>query len=287
MKNNITNSRLIIVIVCAIFMSFFSTSVNAQKKQKARVSVNFTKIENVNTLNISGKYKDHKKYKPAKGLELNIYQTLENDSVNLLGKVTLNKVGKGIFNIDKAFVNKLDSYDFKVVHKGSKMFKKVSKNLSVKVAYLNAELKGGDKKPIISATLKDANNNPIEGVELKVNLKRLFSPLSIGKEPYFTDKDGAINVPITVKMPGIDGVLNYEVTLEDSDDYGTIKYVVSAKIGSVIKDLSTFDERTMWAPPQKAPWADIIIPNLLIFGIWLILFYLIFNLYRISKQKHT
>jgi len=287
MKNNIINGRLIIVIACAVFMSFFSTSVNAQKKQKARISVNFTKVGNVNTLNVSGKYKDHRKYKPAKGLELNIYQVFENDSLNLLGKVTLNKGGKGIFNIDKSFDKKLDSYNFKVSHKDSKKFKKVTKRLSVKVANLKAELKGDKKNPIILATLTDADNNPLEGVELKIDLERLFSPLSIGKGPYFTDKDGTINVPITVKMPGIDGKLNYEVVLEDSDDYGTIKSVVNTDIGSVIKDLSTFDQRTMWSPPQKAPWVDLIIPNLLIFGIWLTLFYLIFNLYRISKHKNA
>jgi hypothetical protein len=287
MKNNITNSRLIIVIVCTVFMSFLSITVNAQKKQKARVKVSFIKVGNVKALNISGKYKEHRKYKPAKGLELNVYQTFENDSIDLLGSVTLNKSGKGKINVDKAFTNKLENYSFKVSHIGSKKFKKVSKSLSVKVANLKAELKGSDKKPIITATFTDAENNPIEGVELNVNLQRLFSPLSIGKGPYFTDKDGTINVPITVKMPGIDGKLNYEVVLDDSDDYGTIKTVVNTKIGSVIKDLSTFDQRTMWSPPQKAPWADIIIPNMLIFGIWIILFYLIFNLYRISKQKNV
>lgn len=287
MKNNTTSSKLIIVIVCAIFMGFINTSVNAQKKQKARVSVNFIKVGNVNTLNISGKYKDHKKYEQAEGLELNVYQNLANDSVNLLGKVTLNKAGKGVINIDKAFVNKLDSYDFNILHNGSKMFKKVSKSLSVKVAYLKAEIKEGDKNPIIAATFTDADNNPIEGMELKFKLQRLFSPIKIGEGFYFTDKSGAINVPITTKMPGINGELNYEVVLADSEDYGTIKTIVKTNIGSVIKDLSTFDERTMWSPPQKAPWVAIIIPNLLIFGIWLILFYLIFNLYRISKQKNV
>jgi len=287
MKNNITNSKLIIVIVCTIFMSFFSVTTNAQKKLKARVKVSFIKVGDVNTLNISGKYKEHRKYKAAKGLELNVYQTFENDSIDLLGKVTLNKAGKAKINVNKAFKNTLESYSFKVSHKGSKKFKKASKSISVKVANLTAELKGDSKNPVISATFTDAQNKPLEGVELKVNLQRLFSPLAIGERPYFTDKDGTINGPITVKMPGIDGKLNYEVVLDDSDDYGTIKSVVNTDIGSVIKDLSTFDQRTMWSPPQKAPWADLIIPNLLIFGIWLTLFYLIFNLYKISKQKNV
>ncbi len=268
-------------------MSFFSITANAQKKLKARVKVSFVKVGDVNTLNISGKYKEHRKYKPAKGLTLDIYQTFENDSIDFLGKVTLNKTGKAKINVDKAFKNTLEDYSFKVTHKGSKKFKKVSKSLSVKVANLTAELKGGRKNPVISATFTDAQNKPLKDVELKVNLQRLFSPLPIGEGPYFTDKDGTINVPITVKMPGIDGKLNYEVVLDDSDDYGTIKTVVNTNIGSVIKDLSTFDQRTMWSPPRKAPWADLIIPNMLIFGIWITLFYLIFNLYKISKQKNV
>jgi len=287
MKNNIFRNKGILVVIFALLTLFSSLTVNAQKKQKARVKAQYTKIGSTNLLMVSGKYKEHRKYKPATGLDLKVYQVLDNDSLNLVGDVVLNKEGKGQVNIDIVFKNTLDNYNFKVIHKDSKLFKKASKNVSIKVANLKAAITYVDKKPFITATLTDAKNEPIKETEIKVDLQRLFAPLDIGKGSYFTDELGAINVPILNKMPGIDGKLNYEVVLADSDDYGTIKTIVKTNIGSVVKDLSTFDQRTMWSPPTKAPLYILIIPNLLIFGIWGCLVTLVFNLYRISKYKNA
>jgi len=287
MKNKIVKSNIVLITFCVLFVSLYNTSVQAQKKQRARVKAQYTKVGNNNFIIVSGKYKEHKKYKPAIGLDVNVYQVFENDSLDLLGKVVLNKNGKGKVNVDKAFKNNFDNYNFKVIHKDSKLFKKSAKSVIIKVAHLKAALNFVNQKPFITATLTNAKNKPIEGVELKVELQRLFAPLTIGKGPYFTNEYGTINIPITRKMPGINGRLNYDVVLEDSDDYGTIKSFVRAKIGSVVKDLSTFDQRTMWAPPSKAPLFDLIIPNILIFGIWGFLVALVFNLYRISKYKNA
>jgi len=285
MKNNRFISKSVLAIIFSGFMVFMNTEANAQsKKQKARVKVAFYNNEGVSQLKLSAKYKKHKKYKPATGLDLNIYNVLENDSLFLISKVKINKEGKAFVNLNKVLNNNQSAYTFKIIHKKSKNFKKVSKTLSIKIAYLNAKLTSTDKKPSITATLTDYDHNPVEGAELKVNLQRYFAPLSIGNKSFFTDNNGTIVVPITRKMPGLNGKLNYEVVLEDNDDYGNIKTVIPTNLGTQITDLSTFDQRTMWSPPSKAPYYDLIIPNLLILFIWGTLFLLMFNLYRISKH---
>ncbi len=286
--NNINIIRVLVLFIGVIFLPITQKNIYAQKKvQKARIKVNYTNNNGLNLLKVSAKYKEHRKYKPATGLDIKVYNVLENDSLVLIGNGILDKKGTAAFNVANAFKNISDTYTFKVIHMASKKFKKATKSVSISVAYIKAELKKIDKVPTIFATLTDANNKPIEGVELKVNLQRYFAPLAVGKSGYFTDVNGSISVPITRKMPGLNGKLNYEVVLEDSDDYGNIITVVKTNIGTQIKDLSTFDQRTMWSPPTKAPLFDLIVPNLLIFGIWGYLFVLIFNLYRISKYKHT
>jgi 5-hydroxyisourate hydrolase-like protein (transthyretin family) len=287
MKNNkIRNS--ITLLLCFVFIAFSNILVNAQtKKQKARVSVTFNKEGKLNFLKISGKYKEGKKYNPAEGLDVDIYQVFENDSLVLLTNVTLNKKGVATVDVTKVLQNNLEQYNFNVTHKASKKFKKVTKKISFQVADLNASLQTKDEKHFIVAKLTNTNNEPIEDAELKVQLQRLFSPLAVGKGIYFTDENGMINVPITEIMPGVKGKLNYEVILEDSDDYGTIIKVIETSIGKPIVDQSTFDERTMWSPPTKAPWFNLIIPNILIVGIWGYLVILVFNLYRISKHKNS
>jgi len=286
MKNNIIKNSLL--FICVAFLTFSVTNASAKsKKQKARLSVQYYKEGNQNILNISAKYKQGRKYVMGKGLNLKIYSVIENDSLVFLGDATLNNAGKYAFNVDKAFSKVQDLYTFKVVFKGSKTLKKATKTVAISIANLISKLNKTEDGYSIEATLTNAANEPIEGQELKVQLERLFSPLPIGEGINFTDKNGTIVVPIKEIMPGINGKLIYEVVLDDSDDYGTIKSVITTNIGKPIKDLSTFDERTMWSPPTKAPWVDLIIPNLLILGIWGTLVILVINLFKISKHKNS
>lgn len=284
------NSRIktyINFFVCFICFTLFSTQVIAQdKKAKARLSVTFNKEGSVKLLKLSAKYKDDNTYKPATGLDLNIYQVFENDSLVSLGNVVLDKKGAANFDVSGVFETILTDYNFNVEHEGSEKFKKVSKDISVQVANLVGEIQTEDDTHVIVGKLTNANNEPIEGVELKVRLQRSFAPLTVSKDIHFTDEFGTINVPITEIMPGINGKLNYELVLLDNEKYGTIKTVIEANFGKPIVDQSTFDQRTMWSPPLKAPWFVLIIPNLLILGIWGVLLKITFNLYRISKHKN-
>ncbi|PJA05698.1 MAG: hypothetical protein COX71_05450 [Flavobacteriales bacterium CG_4_10_14_0_2_um_filter_35_18] len=269
-------------------MAFSSSKIEAQEKQNARISVQYNKIGNQNLLKISAKYKEDKKFVPASDLNLKVYKTVSDDSTTLLGTLKLAKDGNGIFDVSNEITKGLDTISFSVVHEASDKFEEASNEVGIKLANLSAVLNLDDETtPTIMATLTDVNNVPLEGVELKVKLQRSFAPLAIGEDSYFTDESGTINVPITVKMPGLDGKLIYEVIIDENETYGSIKTIIESNLGTKIKDLSTFDQRTMWGPPRKAPLVALIVPNLLIFGIWLTLFFLIFNLYRISKQKKS
>jgi len=137
----------------------------------------------------------------------------------------------------------------------------------------------------IKATLTDEFGEPISGQKLKISLERMFAPLGIGKS-YKTDKKGNISVPLLAQYSGIDGKLNFEVSLE-SKKYGTVKYLLSTSIGKPIEDLSTFEDRTLWSPPGKTPLFLLVFPNLLLLGIWCVILLIIINLYKIysTKQK--
>ena len=286
MKNNIIKNS--ILLICVAFMTFSFTNVNAKTiKQKARLKVHYYKEGNQNILNISAQYKEDKIFKMAKDLDFEVYSIVENDSLVFLGNAVLNNAGKFAFNVDKAFEKAQDMYAFKVIHKESDAYKKTDQTIEIKIANLVSKLNKSEDGYNIEATLTNAAKEPIVGQELKVQLQRLFSPLPIGEGIHFTDENGTIIVPIKEIMPGIEGKLNYEVVLKDSDAFGTIKSIISTNIGKPIKDLSTFDERTMWSPPTKAPWAILFIPNILIFGIWGTLLILVINLFRISKHKNS
>lgn len=282
-----SNNNLLLILICFVLIGLTNKDMYAQsKKQKARVSINFNSSENVNLLKVSAKYKKGKSYTPAANLDFKVYLVIENDSLELIGAIATNNKGIAVIDITNAFGKIREQYSFNIIHDETEKFSKIDKTTTIKVAKLSAALKTTDEKHFISAQLLNVQNEPIEGAELKVQLQRLFSPLAVGEGSYFTDENGNINVPITEIMPGLDGKLNYEVVLQDSDDYGTIKAVIPTTIGKHIEDLSTFDQRTMWSPPSKTPVFLLIILNVLIFGIWAYLSILMFNLYRIYKHKN-
>ena len=116
-----------------------------------------------------------------------------------------------------------------------------------------------------------------------MQLQRLFAPLTIGESSYETDDDGRVQIELTDTMPGIDGILTFQVTM-DSRKYGIVKNIFEAPIGKVIVDQSTFNDRTMWSPPNKTPIFLLIFPNLIILGIWFVIGLLVFNLIKIYKS---
>jgi len=120
---------------------------------------------------------------------------------------------------------------------------------------------------------------------LKIQVQRLFRPLLIGEEFNQTDDNGTILVPVEEEIPGVDGNLIFEVVLDESDDYGTVKALVKSSTGIPIVNESTFDVRTMWSTRDKTPIFLLIFPNILIAVTWGLIIYLIINLFKISKAK--
>jgi hypothetical protein len=213
-----------------------------------------------------------------------------NDEETELGKVTTNMEGKAKFVLKSLAAIKPDStntYNVVISFMGNDGFKRASKSISFKDAIIKANIITKDSVNYMSATLIDASKDSLLSNQLlNVQVQRLFRPLRIGKEFNSTDENGTILVPIEEGIPGVDGILTFEVVLKESDDYGTVKAIVEAPLGIPIVDESTFDERTMWSPRNKTPLFLLIVPNLLIFGMWGIIVYLTVNLFKISKIKN-
>lgn len=277
------------VLISFAFMVIFTLASAQDKKLKARVSAQYNKIMNKESLiSLSAKYKTEDGFEPATGLEFNVYKMVTDGSASLIGKTKTNEAGAARFilnpgDLKNAEAGTLFTYTIKI--ENNSRFEDYETTVSFSDANLNAEVQTVDSVHQIKATLTDASGNPVSGQSLKVGLQRMYAPLQIGKDSYETDENGSVLVPFEEPMPGIDGLLTFEVSLSESGEYGTIKATVSAPIGIPVSDESTFDQRTMWSPPTKTPYYLLIFPNLIILGVWVPILILIFNLFRISKAK--
>ncbi|SNR61870.1 hypothetical protein [Lutibacter flavus] len=288
---SLLNFRYSILVLFYIFLNNSThqdTYAQNTKNNIVRLNVTYVKIMKGDMFfDIKATSKIDKKSVGIANINLDIYNEIDSSESILLGKTTTNLNGEGKFILDNINAIKTDStnfYNIKILFKGNDSFKKASKYFSFKNADINSKLITKDSINYISATLIDrTNDSPIEGEPLTVQVQRLFKPLKLGKELNFTNENGSIVVPIEEGIPGVDEILTFEIVLTDHDDFGTIKALIKAPIGIPIVEESTFNERTMWSPRNKTPIFLLIIPNILTFGIWGFIIYLIVNLFKIQK----
>jgi len=286
MKNQLKFSTVFLVFLSVFFItSGFSQEV---EKSKVRLKADYVKVmggEVYFDLNASARVNGDNIKVPD--LDLIIYNEVGDEKIKLgEAKTDVNGDGKLVLeNLNLIKPDSTNTYNVSISFKGNDSFKRASKSLSFKDAAIEAKYFTEDSINYISATLIDKSNDSlIAGSLLRVQIQRLFKPLKIGEEYNITDDDGTVVVTIPEGIPGDDGNLIIEVVLNQSDDFGTVKALVQAPVGSIKVDESTFNQRTMWSPRNKTPLFMLIFPNLLILGIWGFIIYLFINLFKIAKS---
>ncbi len=287
-KYFITNCKSIFLILTIVFSLFGTKSFGQEDKKNASLGVQYFKIMKEHSyLDISAKFKGKSGFEPCKDLSLNVYKvdtTGVAEPINM-GAIKTHKDGKVKFLILPKFIGTGASYAVKV--ENNKAFEDNEEIVSVKDVTIEATIEKTDSLYQIKAYVLSANNKPIADETVKIGLKRLFGNLSVGdKESYTTDENGEVSVLVEKGYTGLDGKLNFQIIIPESESYGTVIANLNEKFGVPIVDKSGFNERTMWSPPTKAPLFLLLISNIILIGIWGILTYLMFNLYKIYKSKN-
>ncbi len=284
----IKNCKSFLLILTVLF-AFSGNSTYAQKEKKsASLSIQYSKImKEYSFLTINAKSKGEKGFEPCGNLNFTVYKK---DTTGVvadikIGEIKTNKDGKAKFVIPAKFVEQSTTY--KVKSENDKVYEDADESLTIKDINIEATIEKADNDYTIKAKLLSAANKPVAEEALNIGLKRLFGNLSVGGEAnYTTDADGAVEAKVEKGYTGIDGKLNFQVVLPESEKYGTVIANINTAFGVPIVDKSTFNQRTMWSPPTKIPFFLLIIPNVLLIGIWSILTLLLFNLYKIYKSKN-
>lgn len=277
------------LLICLALTLFFAPELSAQnKKERVRLNADYIKITGKeHYLNIKASARIDKQTVAVNGIDLSVFQVID-DVESELGTTKTNALGTSKFVIRDFSSLQPDStgvYNLIVVFDGNDTFKKASRDVTFRDATIVANWIEKDSLNFVSAKITDsALDSALAEVNLRVQVERLFRPLRLGEDFYSTDDDGEIEVQIEDEIPGIDGKLNLEVVLIESDDYGTVKTIIEAPVGTHIVEESTFDQRTMWSPRGKTPIVLLAITFAFIIVVWGIFLYLVINLFKIVKS---
>ena len=272
----------------ALSLMVFIPASAQEKKERLRVRAIYTKIMNGPVhLDLSTSARIDGTNMDVPNIPLQLYYEVAGEEIPL-SEVETGPDGSIRYTLDNLGVIRPDStglYILGASFAGNDSFRKASRTMEFRDAVINASLEQRDSLNYITATLSDvALDSLVEDALIKVQVKRMFKPLRISEDLLMTDADGSILVEIPTDIPGKDGILDIEVLIEDNDTYGTVKSELQAPVGTPIVVESTWDQRALWARGSKAPLFILIFTGILVAGSWGLIFYLLFNLYKIAKN---
>jgi hypothetical protein len=134
--------------------------------------------------------------------------------------------------------------------------------------------------------MKDALWIPVKGVDVILAVKRMDGDLLINETPTFTtDSTGKASGDFKRdSIPGdAKGNIIIVAKIVDNDTYGNLVVEKTVPWGNKFVYVSTFNKRTLFATRDKAPiWLLFIVYSIVI-GVWGVLMYLVFNIFKIKK----
>jgi len=287
-KFKLINAFALLLIISSNLIFGVNDLYAQTKKNRARINADYVNVVGEeHYLNIKASARIDKKTVALSNLDLIILQE-SNGKETEIGKAVTNASGTSKFTIHDFSGLQPDSlgvYNLVVSFEGNEELKKASRNVTFRNANIKVEWIERDSINYVKAKFIDTQlDSAIGNIPLGVRVDRLFRPLKIGEDSYRTDDQGEIEVAIEDGIPGIDRNLQIEIVLNESDDYGTVIGQVTAPIGTLIVDESTFDKRTMWSPRGKTPIFLLTLTYSFIFIVWGIFLYLFINFIRIFKS---
>ncbi len=149
------------------------------------------------------------------------------------------------------------------------------------------ELSADDGQKSITAFVHslDSTKQPIQDVDIHFYLKRDFGLMRIGEPANNTKADGKVTVNFPENIIGdLDGKVTVIAKVENNFLYNDTESAIGRKWGTaLVSGDEKFNHRALWGGRDKSPLWLLFMANGIIFGVWAVIIYVIYNIFRIKK----
>ena len=256
------------------------------KATKTKLSLNCTQLAN-HQVKVQAKLsaRPEDQYVALANVEIVFYNVTDSAEI-LLGKGISNK--DGLIEIlvnskEQLSMNEDGYFNIMASFEGDDINKSSDDEVLFKPAIFEMEAKVLDSvKTITIKTYDDSEEAlPIEDLEVKLLVPRMFSDLTIASE--YTDEDGMVAFKFPDDLPGGEnGELVIIANADDSDDHASLQRQVENNWGVPVSISEHIEERSLWSP--DAPLWMVITFSLLMILVWGHFFIIIYKLFAIRKE---
>lgn len=152
---------------------------------------------------------------------------------------------------------------------------------------LKIELSANNEKKTLTAFVcsLDTPGIPLPEIDVQFYVQMDFGLLPISKSPNFTGTDGKVTVIFPDRIMG-DHKGNVQIIgkIENNFLYNNAEISMVQAWGLALKTQDDFfNQRSLWGARDKSPVWLLLLANGIIVGVWAVIFFVIFNLFRIKK----
>jgi mono/diheme cytochrome c family protein len=143
-----------------------------------------------------------------------------------------------------------------------------------------------NKSLAIRVVSADSAKLPVPEMDVHFYVKREFGLQSIGAKSNFTNADGKVIINFSEKIIGDTlGNITIVAKIENNLLFNDAQASVSKKWGVKLETHdAAFNKRSLWGARDKSPVWLLLLANGIILGVWLVILYVVFNLFRMKNS---
>ncbi|MFI5188349.1 MAG: hypothetical protein ACHQF0_16580 [Chitinophagales bacterium] len=285
---NMTLVSIITIVFCRIADAQDQSKATGKNEDAIELSY-YKKADLTKTVMavITAKNKEGK-FVPLKNVRVNFY-TIHNKEQHLLDIANTNNKGQAIIVIKKELPLD-DSLYFTIVAKieNDTLYEDAQEQMHYKDANLILILNPHDTTRLLTAKIteigKDGKEIPVKDAEVKFYVKRLFGIMPAAEDYTInTDENGEAVFSYPKDIPGdTAGLITIAARMEDNKDFGNVENMANTSWGTPLMVEKDPFPRALWEP--YAPLPLIITISTLFGGVWVIYFFIFYQLRKIKKE---
>ncbi len=278
---------LIILIGTVLVATAIPTLGKVQEKERTRLRMYYSKLpsgyKQISVILTSGRGKNTLNVADA---TINLSVELE-DSTLFLTDIITKTDGTAELQIEEGYKFPTDEDGFTTIlaeYDGNDSLRAASSDLEIKDVFLTLSFEIEDSLKILTVKAEepggDGNRVPVEGLDIKIGIERLYSILDI--DVVETDEEGLGILEFPNDLPGDSlGNLKILALIDDHDDYGTMSVSGDVDWGLSVSYYAKPLPRQLYS--DEAPLWMITAVFIILMGAWYHFFLSIFKLYKLKK----
>jgi len=281
------------ITLTGLFSCIIAARSQSQSQDKSETSIELSYYKNADmtktVLAIVTAKNEDEKFIPAKNIQVNFYVIHDKEQL-LLKSANTDIKGQAVIELQNDLPLD-DSLYFTIVAKieNDNLYDDAEEKVHYKEANLTLNLNSQDTARLLTVKVtelgKDGKEIPVKDAELKIYVQRLFGYMPAEEDNItYTDENGEASFAFPKNIPGdTAGIITVAARMEDNEQFGNVEYKATGSWGTVLAvDKDPFP-RGLWEP--YAPLPLIITISTLFGGVWVIYFFIFYQLRKISKEK--